>query len=152
MSKKMGAPKGSGLKYTEAIADQICYAISEGMPLRKFCRENNIAWRTFYDWVEANADFAARVAKAREIGYDALAEDTREIADTPLLGTIKTYKASGDVETKEEDMLGHRKLQIETRLKLLACWSPKKYGTKVTHAGDPTAPIALILNGSDIDG
>ena len=28
-------------------------------------------------------------------------------------------------------MLGHRKLQIETRLKLLAKWSPKKYGEKI---------------------
>jgi hypothetical protein len=34
-----------------------------------------------------------------------------------------------------EDMLGHRKLQIETRLKLLAKWSPKRYGDKLGIGG-----------------
>jgi hypothetical protein len=40
-------------------------------------------------------------------------------------------------------MLGHRKLQIETRLKLLACWNPKKYGTKVALGGDAGNPIKI---------
>ncbi|MNU09652.1 hypothetical protein D3C72_2563420 [compost metagenome] len=40
-------------------------------------------------------------------------------------------------------MLGHRRLQVETRLKLLAKWHPKKYGEKVTaeHTGPNGAPI-----------
>ena len=43
----------------------------------------------------------------------------------------------------EEDMLGHRKLQIETRLKLLACWNPSKYGNKVAVGGDPGNPLKV---------
>ena len=64
----------------------------------------------------------------------------------------KKVKKEKPIEVKKEDMLGHRKLQIETRLKLLAKWNPKKYGDKVTHSGDASAPIALILNGSDVHG
>ena len=37
-----------------------------------------------------------------------------------------------NIKIKREDMLGHRKLQIETRLKLLAKWNPKKWGDKQT--------------------
>jgi hypothetical protein len=43
----------------------------------------------------------------------------------------------------EDDMLGHRKLQIETRLKLLAVWDPKRYGNKVQLGGDGGAPIKV---------
>jgi hypothetical protein len=35
------------------------------------------------------------------------------------------------------------KLRIETRLKLLAKWSPKKYGERVQVAGDADNPIKL---------
>jgi hypothetical protein len=40
-------------------------------------------------------------------------------------------------------MLGHRKLRIETRLKLLACWNPAKYGTKVQVGGDKENPLKI---------
>ena len=43
----------------------------------------------------------------------------------------------------EEDMLGHRKLQIETRLKLLAVWDPKRYGNKMQIGGDGGDPIKI---------
>jgi hypothetical protein len=110
----------------------------EGMP----------AWRTVYDWVVDRPDFAARLAHARDIGYDALAEEALEIANTPHLGQKKVYSAGAEEDNDsmtvtEEDMLGHRKLQIETRLKLLACWNPKKYGTKVAVGGDPGNPVVV---------
>ncbi|HXD37446.1 MAG TPA: hypothetical protein VN624_12375, partial [Rhodanobacter sp.] len=40
-------------------------------------------------------------------------------------------------ERRQEDMLGHRKLRIDTRLKLLAKWDPKRYGDKqqLEHSG-----------------
>ena len=146
---KMGAPKGSGSKYTEELSEQICALVSNGVNLRSVCRmEGMPAWRTIYDWVVDRPDFAARLAHARDIGYDALAEEALEIANTPHLGQKKVYSAGAEEDhdsmtVTEEDMLGHRKLQIETRLKLLACWNPKKYGTKVQMGGDPGNPIKI---------
>lgn len=108
------------------------------------------AWRTVYDWTEANPDFAAAIARARIAGYDAIAHEALEIADTPMKGVETTTKANGDTEEKWGDMLGHRKLQIETRLKLLSKWDPKRYGDKIenTHSG----AINLALSGSDVHG
>lgn len=141
--KKMGAPKGSGSKYTEELADQICDLVSNGVNLRKVCRmEGMPSWRTVYDWVVARPDFAARLARAREMGYDALAEEALEISNTPVMGQ-KQVMGDKSTYTTVEDMLGHRKLQIETRLKLLACWDPKKYGNKVQLGGDADNPVKI---------
>ena len=148
-AKKMGAPKGSGSKYTEELSEQICALVSNGVNLRSVCRmEGMPAWRTVYDWVGDRPDFAARLARARDLGYDALAEEALEIANTPHIGQKKVFSSgAGEDEDSmtvtEDDMLGHRKLQIETRLKLLACWNPKKYGNKVAVGGDPDSPIKI---------
>lgn len=150
MTEKRG--RGQPTKYTEAIAEEICNRISEGETLRAICRDKGMPWRTVFDWLKAHPDFAERYQAARDLGMDAIAEDILHIADTPMVGKVKTYRGSDLVEAKEEDMLGHRKLQIETRLKLLAKWNPKKYGDRVTHTGDPDAPVQLVLNGSDVHG
>ncbi len=87
-------------------------------------------------------NLSQRIAHAREQGFEAIAEEALVIADNihlghkQVIGDDKTY-------TTVEDMLGHRKLQIETRLKLLAKWNPKTYGDRVTHAGDPEAPLQI---------
>ena len=85
---------------------------------------------------------AARLARARELGYDALAEEALEISNTPVMGQ-KQVMGDSKTYTTVEDMLGHRKLQIETRLKLLACWDPKKYGNRTTLAGDAQNPVVI---------
>ena len=70
-----------------------------------------------------------------------------EIADTPQVGEIVTIKADGSREVKTIDMVEHRKLRIETRLKLLAKWNPKKYGDKLAHTGaDGEGPVEIALS------
>jgi hypothetical protein len=64
------------------------------------------------------------------------------IADTPVFGQKQVMTDQGTATTVE-DMLGHRKLQIETRLKLLAKWNPKKYGDRVQLAGDADSPLKV---------
>lgn len=116
-----------------SIKTQICERISDGEPLRVICREPGMpSWRTVYLWREEDPEFAALIARAREIGFDAIAEDALLIANTPCEG-IKYEDGPMGSKQVREDMLGHRKLQIETRLKLLAKWSPKKYGERVDH-------------------
>lgn len=119
--------------YTEDRAAEICLRLSEGEPLRQICRDEHMpAWTTVYNWINENPTFAERIARARELGFDAIAQEALEIADTPEQGEEVTVKADGSEETKRADMLGHRKLRIETRLKLLAKWDPKRYGER-TH-------------------
>lgn len=142
---------GAHSSYTEQMADAICEWIAEGKPLREFCRqEGSPAWRTVYDWLEAHPEFAARFTRAREIGADAIAHEALEIADTPVDGVTTEVDGEGKIKRRTEDMLGHRKLQVETRLKLLAKWFPQKYGDKTEHTIN--GPVTLELKGSDVHG
>ena len=127
------------------IKTELCERIAEGEPLRAICREDGMpAWRTVYMWREDDKEFDTAIAHARNIGEEAILEDTLLIADTQERGQVITKKEWGE-EIREEDMIAHRKLKIETRLKLLAKWNPKKYGDKVDHTSSdgsmsPKAP------------
>ena len=135
--KKTGRPS----KYTPEIAQKMCELLSEGVPLREICRMDGMPyWRTVYLWMAQDENLSAHIARAREAGYDAMAEECLTIANTPLYGEIVTDDGEKLI-VRKEDMLGHRKLQIETRLKLLAKWNPKKYGDRTTLAGDPDNPL-----------
>jgi hypothetical protein len=137
--KKMGRPS----KYTPELAAEICMRLSDGEPLRKICRDEHMPeWRTFYDWLARDKELSAQVARAREAGYQAMAEETLEIADNFHLGQTEVLDDKGSRVTIE-DMLGHRKLRIETRLKLLACWDPSKYGNRTVVAGDDKNPLVV---------
>jgi hypothetical protein len=155
--KKTGRPS----KYDPEIAREMCELLSEGVPLREICRSDPKfpAWRTVYDWMKKDADLSTAIACARDMGYDAMAEDCLLIADTPMLGEEISESESPDgedaegntvmkktVTIKKVDMLGHRKLQIETRLKLLAKFNPKKYGDRITHGGDDENPVVIENN------
>ena len=143
--KKTGRPS----KHTPELAAEICDRISRGEPLLQICKDDRMPERrTVYDWLERVDGLSAQFAHAREVGCDAMAEEALNIANTPHMGRKKVYSSGAEegedsVTVTEEDMLGHRKLQIETRLKLLACWNPKKYGTKVQMGGDPGNPIKI---------
>jgi hypothetical protein len=96
---------------------------------------------TVREWAQRDDEVSSAIARARILGFDAIAEECLEIANTPLDGEETKYNADGVVvERKRSDMLGHRKLQIETRLKLLAKWDPKRYGERQTieHQGHMT--------------
>lgn len=139
----MGRPS----KRTPELIDEICERLCMGEPLAAICRDEHMPHRsTVSDWAASDEEVSRRIARAREEGEEFIAEECLRIADTPMLGVIEkvepvvVVEAEGDqpavieerlVERKTEDMLGHRKLQIETRLKLLAKWNPKKWGERV---------------------
>jgi len=135
--------KRKGRPPTEVPKDrteEICTWIAEGNTLREWCRQpGNPSWVTVYNWLKKDSDFASRFAYARDLGADAIAEEALHIADTQQVG-VRTEESAQGVKTVTEDMLGHRKLQIETRLKLLAKWNPKKYGDKLALGGAEDLP------------
>ena len=138
MTKKMGRPPEA---VPQSIVEEIVEWISHGKTLRDFCRqEGKPAWRTIYAWMEKDKDFYARIAHARELGHDAIAEETLEIIDTKPERAI----TSSDTSSSDRVDAGHvawLKNRVEQRMKLLAKWNPKKYGDRTTLAGDPDAPL-----------
>ncbi len=140
----MGRPSS----YTQEVAAEIVDRLSKGEPLAAICRDDHMPTdRTVRNWQAADDAFASAIAGAREVGFDQIAAECLRIADTPLIGEERTTKDDGKVEVREGDMLGHRKLQIETRLKLLAKWDPKRYGDKValTGGGPGDEPLSVVI-------
>lgn len=136
------ADRGRPSTYTPEAAAEIIQRLSAGEPLATICKDDHMpAVRTVSDWKMAHDDFSANFARARDEGHDAIAAECKTIADTPMVGERTEMDANGKVERIiKEDMLGHRKLQIETRLKLLAKWDPRRYGEKVAIGGAGDLP------------
>lgn len=139
-------PRGRQSLYTKELADAICARLSTGEPLAQICRDAGMPnVRTISLWKTAHEGFDSDFARARDEGYDALAAQCLAIADTPLEGVETTTKDDGRIEEKRGDMLGHRKLQIETRLKLLAKWDPRRYGDKLALGqADDLLPLVTV--------
>jgi hypothetical protein len=134
-------------KKTDELVAEVMDRLSKGEPLAQICRSDGMPTPNgFRDWCAANEALGIAYARAREDGFDAIAVDALRIADTPLEGVKTTLDEKGDIKETREDMLGHRRLQIETRLKLLAKWDPKRYGELVKLAGaDGTGPIQAAV-------
>lgn len=135
----MGSASVSTVR-TKQLDEVLVEGLTNGIPLRQLCRENKIGKSAVYSWIEKDKELAGRIAQARARGEEELLDQCLEIADTPEIGEEITIKDDGATEVKHFDMLGHRKLQIETRLKLLAKWNPKKYGEKMAVGGADDLP------------
>lgn len=126
--------------YTDWAGETICAALAEGHSLLSTCEAMGISYEAAKRWERDVPEHATNVARAREAGCHALAEQALQIADTPMLGEVRTTKADGSIEVRQEDMTSHRKLQIDTRKWLIARWLPKVYGDKVAVGGAEDLP------------
>lgn len=130
----MGRPSD----FTQAIADEICERLSKGEPLAQICRDDHMPTdRTVRNWQAADTAFSSAIACARETGFDAIAVECLEIADDKS-GDVKVVGSEENpVEVCNTEFVQRAKLRIDTRLKLLAKWDPKRYGDRVAvdHAG-----------------
>ncbi len=120
---KMGRPVES---VPTDIADKVIAWISNGNTLRAFSRQRGVpSYATLYNWAKKDDDFAQRLARARESGEDAIAEECVEIADSATDANLA-------------------KMRIWTRLELLKCWNPRKYGAKIEHSGEVGIKTVLL--------
>jgi len=143
-AKKMGRPPGGTLyPNKEEIKDQLVSWLAEGKTLRDFCRQDEMpSFRAIYKWLQEDKDFDARFAHARVIGHDVIADECASLVDTEPLAV---FDEAGN-KRYDPGSIAWRKMQIETRLKLLAKWSPKKYGDKTILAGDDENPLVVEAN------
>jgi hypothetical protein len=142
----------------------ICEWIAQGKTLREYCRrDSKPSYGTVYDWMERDTEFASRFARARESGEDVIAQECLAIADDGTNDWMVRYD-------RDEKCIGWQingehvqrsRLRVDTRLKLLAKWNPKKYGDKVEQfiSGPEGGPIQASItvelvkpNGNDPTG
>jgi len=129
--------------YTPELAQRICERLAEGEPLDSICRDDDMpSASTVRRWAIERDDFAADSARAYALGYETLAEQCLHIADTPMIGQKTKISAEG-VEVMEGDMIEHRRLRIDTRMRLLGKWAPKRYGDKVALTGPDGGAVQI---------
>lgn len=108
---KPGKP-GRPSKRTPAIVAHIIAELSAGTPLTVICKADDMPGvSTVYDWMDRDAAFTGDIARAREIGHDAIAAEGLEIVDN-----VTEDPAS-------------RRVRADYRLKLLAKWD-KRYADR----------------------
>lgn len=133
------APKKTG-KYTPELAQEIFHRISMGESLLKICGDEGMPTRqAVYNWVSGDESLALQFARAREEGCDAMAEQSLAIMDGEPLAV---FDEAGN-KRYDSGSIAWNKNRAEHRLKLLACWNPAKYGSKVAVGGDPGNPVKV---------
>jgi hypothetical protein len=131
---KPSKPKGRPSSYTAEVAEAICARLAEGESLNRICKDAGLpSEATVRMWALDDIDgFATKYARAREIGYDCLAEQILSLSDECRMGEKTVSKATG-LEVTTGDMVERSRLQVEARKWLLSKMLPKRYGEKVDH-------------------
>ncbi len=143
MSKKPKVRTGRPSKYTPELVEEIAERLAKGETMSSICRCEDMPGRvTVYDWMALYPIVAEQIARAREDGHDFIAEDCLNIADD---NGKDTRILDDGREVTDADVVQRAKLRIETRLKLLAKWNPKKYGDKMdlTSGGDKLPQVTV---------
>ena len=119
--------------YTEELRDKIIERLSEGRALLSICKDEDVpSHATVLRWRKRYKDFDEAIPRARADGSHALADQCLEIAD------------SGN-----GDDVQHRRLRIDTRLRLIGKWNAKEYGDKVDLTGN--VGFTVNISGDDAD-
>ena len=150
---------------TDELVETVLAGIADGVPLRQLCRIHGFSKSSWYRWMEEDAadesiasddKLAGRFARARIDGFDAIAEETLEIADDGTNDWIERENKDGSTYTAlDGEHVQRSKLRVETRLKLLAKWDPKRYGDRVDHTSSDGSmsprPLADFYKGKPSD-
>lgn len=129
--------------FTIEKAKRVLDAISEGTTVTGIAKKLGFPRKYIYQWQGEQEgrkfkwggqeqDFKGHFARAKEMGFDAIADEAMDIADDFELVTVEetTESEKGFYrKTKCLDTTEQRKLKIWTRLQLLAKWS-NRYSDK----------------------
>ena len=142
---KTKLPIGRPSKNTPELRQEICERLSKGEPLTQICRSEHMPHDSVVrDWMKADEEFSRDIARAREFGYDVIAADCLEIADDAKNDYMERQIEGGVVQVVNSEHIQRSKLRIETRLKLLAKWDPKRYGERQqVDVNDITPPKTM---------
>ena len=154
---------GRRSKYTPELLDRICLELSQGRPLTQICRAisadgEEVAPRTVRDWMSEKGEddkltpraveISAAIARARELGEEALAEECLGIADDASNDWMERLDKDDQPIGWQlnGDHVQRSKLRIDTRLKLLAKFNPKRWGDKaaVELTGAGGGPVQTV--------
>lgn len=121
-------------KKSDKLLKEITERLSQGEPLAQICRDEGMpAARTVREWQQNDEQVSAAIARAREEGFDAIAAECLDIADDGRNDWMNRAADAGDEQALQfnGEHVRRSKLRVDTRLKLLAKWDPKRYGDRL---------------------
>ena len=83
-------------------------------------------------------DFSTQYARAREAQAEHYIDEIIEISDDSMLDT---EMGEDGIERTNHEVVARARLRVDTRKWAMSKLAPKKYGDRITHGGDPDAPI-----------
>lgn len=127
MSKEV---EGRPTIYTDELAESICNRMAEGESLRNICRDEDMPnASTVHRWCNSNEVFCKQYERAQTARAETHADEIVALADS--------------VDGTDSLAMQKAKLQIDARKWTASKLRSKKYGDKITHAGDEENPIAV---------
>ncbi len=127
-------------------AQLIAEYVGDGQTIAETARLLEIRRGAIYEHMNESTRFRDMMESARERGYDAIAEECVRIAED---GT-NDYRSTIFGIKLDKEHVQRSKLRVETRLKLLAKWHPKKYGEKL-QVEQRSASIAIPASDDPIE-
>lgn len=140
-------------KRTPEVVEEVLRRLSDGEPLRHILRSDpKFPERSVWgDWCRADPELQARHNTARDEGFDAIATDCLDIADETSRDTKTVTTEGGSREVQDTEWISRSKLRIETRLKLLAKWDPRRYGEKLAIGGADDLPPLKTMSDDQLE-
>ncbi len=126
------------------LVPQICERLAKGEPLAVICRDIGIPRRTVNQWRQDDAEIAAMFDDARDDGFDTIANECLGIADDSTGDWMTQRRGREEVEVVNAEAVGRSKLRVDTRLKLLAKWDPRRYGEKLITENTNHTTVELV--------
>lgn len=161
MPKAATQKRGRPSKFTNEVARKICDALKAGRTLRDVCTEEGMpAPSTVILWTQQNAKFSEQYARAREAGYQHMAEELLDISDDGTNDYVERIRENGTKHVVfDGEHVQRSRLRVDTRKWLLSKALPKIYGDRLLneHTGKDGGPIktestnTVILDASKLE-
>lgn len=137
-ARRPGRPKVWTRAAKDKVIPRLLACLETGETLQAVCKRSGMPTpQTVRHWVieDDPAGFAARYARAREIGYEARADELLDIS------AALTDPANGPLTSERVQAA---RLHSDSVKWLLSKMLPKIYGDKIQHTGDGGGPIQIV--------
>lgn len=131
--RQRGGRNGAEPVYSRQIDDEICRRLSLGESVNSICRTPGFpAPSVVKQWVvEDRGGIGARYARAREVGWETMADQLFEISDD------RSFVGQPDASA----IVQQQRLAVDTRKWFLSKVLPHRFGDRVEIVGNADAPI-----------